>query len=118
MIEVTELKKNYGDVTAVAGVSQRPGEFYLGATGGGVWKTTDFGQNWRNVSDGYFDPGSIGAIRVAPSNPDVVYVGTGTDGLRSNLITGRGVWRSTDAGKTFVFLGLCMNVRMRRYELV
>ncbi len=95
-----------GRVTTVSGVPQRKLEFYMGATGGGVWKTTDAGQNWNNVSDGFFATGSIGAIRVAPSNPDVVWVGTGSDGIRSNVIVGRGIYRSDDAGKTWKFLGL------------
>ena len=76
-----------GRVTAVAGHADQPATFYMGATGGGVWKTTDFGQSWRPVSDGYFATGSIGAIRVADSDPNIVYVGTGSDGIRSNVIT-------------------------------
>lgn len=95
-----------GRVTAVAGHASQPGTFYMGATGGGVWKTTDYGRNWRNVSDGYFQTASIGAIRVADSDPDIVYVGTGSDGIRSNVITGRGVYKSTDGGRTWQFLGL------------
>ncbi len=95
-----------GRVTAVAGHADHSGTFYMGATGGGVWKTTDYGQMWHNVSDGYFATGSIGAIRVADSDPDVVYVGTGSDGLRSNVITGRGVYRSDDAGASWQFVGL------------
>ncbi len=95
-----------GRVTAVAGVESRPNEFYMGATGGGVWKTTDYGESWKNVSDGYFSTGSIGAIRVSESNPDVVYVGTGSDGIRSNVIIGKGVYRSDDAGSSWDFLGL------------
>jgi photosystem II stability/assembly factor-like uncharacterized protein len=95
-----------GRVTAVAGIPQQPATFYMGATGGGVWKTTDYGQNWVNVSDGYFETASIGAIDVADSNPDIVYVGTGSDGIRSNVISGRGVYKSTDAGETWTFLGL------------
>jgi photosystem II stability/assembly factor-like uncharacterized protein len=95
-----------GRVTAVAGHADLPGTFYMGATGGGVWKTTDYGQAWHNVSDGFFDTGSIGAIRVADSDPDVVWVGTGSDGLRSNVIAGRGVYRSSDAGETWDFVGL------------
>ncbi len=95
-----------GRVTAVAGIESQPYVFYMGATGGGVWKTTDYGLNWRNVSDGYFKTGSIGAIRVSQSNPDVVYVGTGSDGIRSNVILGKGMYRSDDAGKTWEFTGL------------
>ena len=95
-----------GRVTAVAGHRAHPGTFYMGATGGGVWKTTDYGQTWANVSDGFFATPSIGAIRVAESDPDVVWVGTGSDGIRSNVITGRGVYRSSDAGATWRFVGL------------
>ncbi len=95
-----------GRVTAVAGIEAQPNVFYMGATGGGVWKTRDYGISWENVSDGFFQTGSIGAIRVSQSNPDIVYVGTGSDGLRSNVIIGKGVYRSDDAGKTWTFLGL------------
>jgi photosystem II stability/assembly factor-like uncharacterized protein len=66
----------------------------------------DYGATWENVSDGYFATGSIGAIRVSESHPDIVYVGTGSDGIRSNVIIGKGVYRSDDAGKTWNFLGL------------
>jgi len=95
-----------GRVTAVAGHKDRPSEFYLGSTGGGVWKTSDYGLNWYPISDGYFATPSIGAIQVAPSNPDIVYVGTGTDGWRSNLIIGKGMYKSTDAGETWRHIGL------------
>lgn len=95
-----------GRVTTVTGIASQPSVFYMGATGGGVWKTTDYGRNWVNVSDGYFETGSIGAIQVADSNPNIIYVGTGSDGIRSNVIAGRGVYRSKDAGKTWTFLGL------------
>ncbi|MBN2245415.1 MAG: hypothetical protein JW755_06190 [Candidatus Aminicenantes bacterium] len=95
-----------GRVTTVTGIPDQPSTFYMGATGGGVWKTTDYGANWINISDKYFKTASIGAVRVAPTDPDVVYVGTGSDGLRSNVITGRGVYRSVDAGKTWEFIGL------------
>jgi photosystem II stability/assembly factor-like uncharacterized protein len=78
----------------------------MGATGGGVWKTSDYGVTWRPISDGYFATGSIGAIRVAESNESVVYVGTGSDGLRSNVIIGKGVYKSTDAGATWKHIGL------------
>ena len=95
-----------GRVTAVAGHRAHPSTFYMGATGGGVWKTTDRGHSWRNLSDGHFGTGSIGAIRVAGSDPNVVYVATGSDGLRSNVIVGDGVYRSTDAGETWRHVGL------------
>ena len=95
-----------GRVTTVAGVASDPAVFYMGTTGGGVWKTTDYGQSWKNISDGYFSTPSIGAIRVAPSDAEIIYVGTGSDGIRSNVITGKGVYKSTDAGKTWKFAGL------------
>jgi photosystem II stability/assembly factor-like uncharacterized protein len=93
-------------VTAVAGIPSQPDTFYMGATGGGVWKTTDYGQSWANVSDGFFSTASIGAVRVSLSHPSIVYVGTGSEAIRSNVITGRGVYRSDDEGTTWVFLGL------------
>lgn len=95
-----------GRVTAVAGIESDPSTYYMGATGGGVWKTTDYGRSWGNVSDGYFSSPSIGSIRVFQANPDIVYVGTGSDGIRSNVIIGKGVYRSDDAGKSWKFLGL------------
>ncbi len=95
-----------GRVTAVAGHRAQPHTFYLGATGGGVWKTTDYGMNWHNVSDGYFQTASIGAIDVADSDERVLYVGTGSDGIRSNVILGRGIYKSIDSGETWTFLGL------------
>ncbi len=95
-----------GRVTAVAGVESQPSVFYMGSTGGGVWKTTNYGITWENVSDGFFKIGSIGSIRVAQSDPDIVYVGTGSDGIRSNVILGKGMYRSDDAGQTWRFIGL------------
>ncbi len=95
-----------GRVTAVAGHPSHPFTFYMGATGGGVWKTEDYGTTWYPISDGYFETGSIGSIRVAPSDPEIVYVGTGSDGIRSNVIVGRGVYRSDDAGQTWERVGL------------
>lgn len=95
-----------GRVTAVTGHRTQPGTFYLGSSGGGVFKTTDYGVTWRPVTDGYLATGSIGAIEVAESNPDVVYVGTGSDGIRSNVIQGKGVYRSSDAGKSWALVGL------------
>jgi len=95
-----------GRVTTVEGVVSQPGTFYMGSTGGGVWKTVDYGISWENVSDGFFITPSIGAIRVVQSNPDIVYAGTGSDGLRSNVITGKGVYKSMDGGKTWKHIGL------------
>src|SRR5215468_548324 len=95
-----------GRVTAVAGHRRQPHTFYMGATGGGVWKTTDAGQSWQNISDGFFETPSIGAIAVAESDPNVIYVGTGSAAIRSNVILGRGVYKSTDAGKTWTHVGL------------
>ncbi len=95
-----------GRVTAVAGVGSEPRTFYMGAASGGVFKTTDAGATWIPVSDGYFAVGSIGAIEVAASDPSVVYVGTGSESLRSNISIGRGVYRSDDAGRSWRFVGL------------
>ena len=95
-----------GRVTAVAGTVAEPGTFYFGATGGGVWKTTDYGTSWENVSDGFFETPSIGAISVDQRDPNIVYVGTGSDGLRSNVIAGKGVYRSLDGGTTWKHIGL------------
>ncbi len=95
-----------GRVTAVAGVRRQPYTFYMGSTGGGVWKTTDAGHTWLNLSDGFFATASIGAIGVSESNPDVIYVGTGSAAIRSNVILGKGVYKSTDTGKTWKFVGL------------
>ena len=95
-----------GRVTAVAGVGGRRPTLYMGATGGGVWKSTNNGLSYKNVSDAYFDVGSIGAISVAASDSNVVYVGTGSACIRSNVSTGRGVYKSLDAGESWMFSGL------------
>ena len=94
-----------GRALAVAGVPSQPDTFYFGAAAGGVWKTTDAGQSWRPIFDST-GVASIGAIAVAPSDPNVVYVGTGEHGLRGNMTWGAGVYRSADAGKTWAFVGL------------
>ena len=95
-----------GRVTAVTGVPSQPYTFYMGSTGGGVWKTTDAGHTWSNVTDGQIPVGSIGAIEVSLSNPDIVYAGTGSSKIRSNVSIGRGMYKSSDAGKTWTFAGL------------
>lgn len=95
-----------GRCTTVEGVAKETGTFYAGYTGGGVWKTTDYGQTWKNISDGFFSSPSIGSIEVFQKDPKIIYVGTGTDGLRSNVIPGRGVYKSMDAGKNWTFIGL------------
>src|ERR1051325_3695100 len=79
-----------GRSTAVAGVTSQPNVFYFGATGGGVWKTTDGGVNWENVSDEYFKTGSVGAIGILESDPNVVYLGMGEAPIRGNLPHGSG----------------------------
>ncbi len=95
-----------GRVVAVAGDPVNTLVFYQGSTGGGVWKTEDGGISWRNVSDGYFHTGSVGAIGLAASNPQVVYVGMGETCIRGNASIGDGVYKSTDAGKTWQHVGL------------
>ncbi|MGH9475901.1 MAG: WD40/YVTN/BNR-like repeat-containing protein [Terriglobales bacterium] len=95
-----------GRVTAVTGVPSEPNTFYFGSTGGGVWKTTDAGATWVNISDRYFTVGSMGALAVAPSDPNVIYAGTGSADIRSNVSIGRGMYKSTDAGKSWTFAGL------------
>jgi photosystem II stability/assembly factor-like uncharacterized protein len=96
-----------GRVTTVTGVPGETFTFYMGATGGGVWKTTDAGTTWQNISDGYFNTTGIGAITVAPSDPNIIYVGTGESPVRGVKTShGDGVYRSTDAGATWTHLGL------------
>ena len=96
-----------GRSAAVAGVPSQPFVYYYGATGGGVWKTTDGGVNWESISDGsVFGTGSVGAIAVADSDPNVIYVGMGESPIRGNVSHGDGVYKSSDAGKTWKRIGL------------
>jgi photosystem II stability/assembly factor-like uncharacterized protein/DNA-binding FrmR family transcriptional regulator len=95
-----------GRVVAVAGAPSQPYVYYMGATGGGVWKTVDGGMTWLPVADDYLRSGSIGGIAVAPSDPNVVYVGTGETCIRGNTSPGDGMYKSTDAGRTWAHSGL------------
>ncbi|HEY0875401.1 MAG TPA: hypothetical protein VGD94_18135, partial [Vicinamibacterales bacterium] len=93
-------------MTAFTGVPSQPCTFYMGPTGGGIWKTEDCGDSWTPISDGQISTGSIGSIDVADSDPNIVYAGTGSAAIRSNVIIGRGAYKSTDAGRTWTFIGL------------
>ena len=94
-----------GRSAAVTGVPNQPNLFYFGSTGGGIWKTNDGGRTWENISDGFFG-GSIGAITVSKSDPNVIYVGGGEKTVRGNVSSGYGIWKSVDAGKTWTDAGL------------
>ena len=96
-----------GRANAASGVVRDPKTYYMGSTGGGVWKTDDMGISWRNISDGFFKTGSVGAIAVSEGDPNVVYVGMGEHAVRGVMTShGDGVYRSTDAGKTWKHMGL------------
>ncbi len=96
-----------GRATDVEGVPSQPFTFYMGAPGGGVWKTTDGGTSWNNISDGYFNTGSVGAIAVSLSDPNVIYVGMGEHCVRDVTVShGDGVYKSTDGGKSWSHIGL------------
>jgi photosystem II stability/assembly factor-like uncharacterized protein len=95
-----------GRVTTVTGVPSQPKTYYMGVASGGVFKTTDAGATWLPITDGQVPVASTGAIAVADSDPNVIYLGTGSDDVRSNVSTGRGIYKSTDAGKTWKFSGL------------
>jgi len=95
-----------GRSLGAAGSPGRPNEYYFGATGGGLWKTTDGGQEWSSVTDGQISSSSIGAVAVAETNPDIIYIGGGETQLRGSITQGDGVYKSVNGGKTWRHLGL------------
>jgi photosystem II stability/assembly factor-like uncharacterized protein len=106
-----------GRSLAAAGSASRPNEYYFGATGGGLWKTTDGGATWAPVTDGQIKSSSVGAVAVAPSNPDVVYLGMGETQLRGNIMQGDGVYKSADAGRTWKHVGLADTQAIARVRI-
>jgi hypothetical protein len=95
-----------GRVTTVTGVPSQPRTFYMGVASGGAFRTTNGGANWVPITDGKVPLGSTGSIAVADSDPKIIYLGTGSDGVRSNVSTGRGVYKTVDGGETWQFTGL------------
>ena len=105
-----------GRSSAVAGFPSDPDKWIMGTTGGGMWRSDDNGVSWNNISDGTFG-GSIGAVAVAASDENVIYVGTGSADIRGNTSTGQGVWKSMDAGRTWAFMGLPEAGQIGRIEV-
>ena len=105
-----------GRSSAATGFPNDPDRWLMGTTGGGVWESTDNGVSWRNMTDGYFG-GSVGAVKVADSDPNVIYVGQGSVDIRGNTSTGRGAWKSMDAGRTWTFIGLPEAGQIGRIEV-
>lgn len=106
-----------GRSTGVAGSDSRPLEYYFGAAGGGLWKTSDGGTTWRPVTDGQIGSASVGAVAVCATDPDVVYIGTGETQLRGNVQQGDGVYKSTDAGETWEHVGLTETQNVARIRI-
>ncbi|MCZ6917491.1 MAG: glycosyl hydrolase [Gemmatimonadetes bacterium] len=106
-----------GRSTAGAGSDARPLEYYFGATGGGLWKTTDGGTTWRPVTDGQINSASVGAVQVCEADPDVVYIGMGETQLRGNIQQGDGVYKSTDGGETWTHMGLTETQNISRIRI-
>lgn len=105
-----------GRSVTVTGVVGDPNTYYFGSVGGGVWKSVDAGQTWFNITDKYFG-GTIGAVAVSESDPNVIYVGEGEQGVRSNVSSGWGVWKSTDAGVTWKHIGLTDSKHIGRIRI-
>ena len=104
-----------GRSVCATGVTGDPLTYYMGTTGGGLWKTTDAGQRWKNISDGYFETGSVGAIAVAPSNPNILYCGMGEHAPRGVMTSyGDGVYKSNDAGASWEKMGLAATQHISR----
>lgn len=106
-----------GRVGAVEGVADKPNLYYFGSTGGGVWKTTDGGVNWLNISDGSFKTGSVGAIDAADSDPNTIYVGMGEETVRGNVSSGDGIYKTIDGGKTWKNVGLTDTQQISRVRV-
>ena len=105
-----------GRAGTAVGVLNNPNLYYMGTAGGGVWKTQDAGSTWEPISDGYFG-GSIGAIAVSESDPNIIYVGEGEQTLRGNVSSGHGIWKSTDAGETWQYIGLPKSEHISRIRI-
>ena len=105
-----------GRAGTAVGVLNNPNLYYMGTAGGGVWKTQDAGSTWEPISDGYFG-GSIGAIAVSESDPNIIYVGEGEQTLRGNVSSGHGMWKSTDAGETWHYIGLPKSEHISRIRI-
>ena len=104
-----------GRSVTATGVVGNPSTYYMGTTGGGLWKTEDMGSTWANISDGYFKTGSVGAVSVAESDPNIIYVGMGEHAVRGVMThQGDGVYKSTDAGKTWKKIGLELSQHIAR----
>jgi hypothetical protein len=106
-----------GRVTAVAGHPTRSQTFYFGHCAGGVWRTDDGGRFWRNVSDGFFGTGAVGALAIAEADPNVLYVGMGETNIRGNVSHGDGVYRSDDGGLSWRHLGLADTRHIARIRI-
>ncbi|MCB0655974.1 MAG: glycosyl hydrolase [Saprospiraceae bacterium] len=106
-----------GRCLGVAGSPGRPNEYYFGATGGGLWKTTDGGNEWAPVTDGQLTSSSVGAVAVAETNPDIVYIGMGETELRGSITQGDGVYKTSDGGKTWRHIGLAETQSISRIRI-